>query len=321
MAGGVQEHQVGTGTGGDAADVGAAEGGGAARGGGPEGLVGGHPHVPYGQGDAERHGRGERRAGIAVRGERDRGPRVEQAAGVGPGGAGGELGAGEEGGDRVPLAQRVDVGVGEMGAVVGRGGVELHGELDAGAVRQLVGVDTGVEPFGAARGEDGAGLVAVEGAALAEDVDPAGVRGAGVQHRAGDQVDVAGRVVGVVRGDDVGAEVGDLVGVAGGDAQGAGLVLDREAVAGLGLQGGGALPQSLREVVGDVVGELLVGGLAGGGDRGADAARGVGLPGHPGVELLGAVAREDQVGVGVDEARDHGPARRVEDVVSGGCFA
>lgn len=157
--------------------------------------------------------------------------------------------------------------------MVGGRGVEFDGELDAGAVAELVGVDAGVQALRHARGEDRAGLVAVEGALLAEDVDPTGVRGAGVEHRSGDQVDVVGRVVGVVRGDDVGAEVGDLLGVLGGDAQGAGLILDGEAVAGLGLEGGGALAQRLGEVAGDVGGELLVGGGAGGGDRGPDAMR------------------------------------------------
>lgn len=179
VARGVEEDQVGTGAGGDPADVGTPQGGGPAGGGRPDRLVRGHPHVAHGQRDTERHRRGERRAGVAVRGERDGGPRVEEAAGVGPGGAGGELRARKQRGHRVALAERVDVRVGEVGAVVGRRGVELDGELDAGAVRQLVGVDPGVQPLGAARREDGAGLVAVEGALLAEHVDPAGVRGAG----------------------------------------------------------------------------------------------------------------------------------------------
>lgn len=119
----------------------------------------------------------------------------------------------------------------------------------------------------------------------------------------------------------MGTEVGDLFGVLSRDAQGAGLVLDGEAVAGLGLEGGGALAQRLGEVAGDVGGEFVVGGGAGGGDRGPDTARAVGAAGHPGVELLGAVAREQEVGVGVDEAGDRRPAARVDGVVSGGCFA
>ena len=56
-------------------------------------------------------------------------------------GAGGELRAGQQGGDRVAVRQGVHVGVGEVGAVVGGGRVQLDGELDAGAVGELVGVD------------------------------------------------------------------------------------------------------------------------------------------------------------------------------------
>ena len=48
----------------------------------------------------------------------------------------------------------------------------------------------GVRPFAMPGLEDRARLVAVEGAGLAEDVDPAGVGRAGVEHLALDQVDV-----------------------------------------------------------------------------------------------------------------------------------
>src|SRR5581483_7515129 len=99
VGGGVQHHQVGTGAGGEVADVVAAQGARAAEGGRPQGLVGGHPHLPYRDGDAERHRRGEAGAGVAVGGERDGGARVEQAARVRIGGAGGELRAGQQGGD------------------------------------------------------------------------------------------------------------------------------------------------------------------------------------------------------------------------------
>ncbi|MDH6189065.1 hypothetical protein M2168_002097 [Streptomyces sp. CZ24] len=236
----------------------------------------------------------------------------------GQGARGGELGARQQGGDGPAGGEGVHVGVGEVGAVVGAGRVELDGELDAGAVAELVGVHAWDEPPGASGGEDGAGGVAVEGAAFAEDVDPAGVGRAGVEHGAGDQVHVARRVAGVLGGDDVRAEIGDLVGVGGGDAQGAGLVLDGEAVAGLGLEGGGALAQRLGEVAGDVGGERLVAGGPGGGDGGADASGAVRAAGHAGGELLGAVAREDEVRVGVDEAGDRGPSAGVDDVVGGG---
>ena len=67
-------------------------------------------------------------------------------------------------------------------------------------------------------------------------------------------------------------------------------------------------------------GELFVGGRAGGRDGGADAAGGVGLAGHPGGELLRAIAREDQVAVAVDEARDHGAPTGVDAVSAAGAL-
>ena len=81
-----------------------------------------------------------------------------------------------------------------MGAVVGGGGAEFDSELDAGAGGQLVGVHPGAEPRLDARFEDRARPVAVERAALAERVHPAGVRRGRRQHVAAHECDV---VVGV----------------------------------------------------------------------------------------------------------------------------
>ena len=58
--------------------------------------------------------------------------------------------------------------------------------------------------------------------------------------------------------------------------------------------------------------QLLVGRGPGGGDGGADAAGVVAAPGHPGRELRGPVAGEDQVAWRVDEARGHGAAADVD---------
>ena len=102
---------------------------------------------------------------------------------------------------------------------------ELRGQPDAGPGTELVGVQPSLQPGGPTRLEDGARLVAVEGAALAERVDPPRVRAGGLEHRAGDQVDVGGRVGAV--GDDVRAEEGGLVGELAGDREAAGLVLGR----------------------------------------------------------------------------------------------
>ena len=204
MAGGVEQDGVGARAGGEVADVGPSEGARAAGGRGPDGLVGGHPHVADGDRDAERDVGRVARAGVAVGGERDGHAGVDQAPGVGVGRAGAELGAGEQRRHRVGVGERVDVGVGEVRAVVGAGGSELDGELDAGAVAELVGVHARRQALGDSGLEDRAGLLAVEGALLAEDVDPARVRRAGVEHLASHEVDVA---VGVVlRRDDVRAE-------------------------------------------------------------------------------------------------------------------
>ena len=153
--------------------------------------------------------------------------------------------------------------------------------------------------------QDRARLLVVEGAAFAEGVDPARVRGGGFEHRAGDEVDVAGRVLGVLRGHDVGAEERRLLGELPRHREAPGLVEGGQAVAALDLDGGGALAPHLGDEPGDVGRELLVGRGAGGGHGGADAAGGVALPRHPGSELVGTVAGEDEVGVGVDEAGQH----------------
>src|SRR5262249_10220841 len=86
----------------------------------------------------------------------------------------------------------------------------------------------------------------------------------------------------------------------------------------LDLDRGRALSLHLLDVPRDVCGELLVGGGAGGRDGGADPAGGVRLAGHPGRELLRAVAGEHQVAVAVDEAGEHGAAARADDLVGGG---
>ena len=90
--------------------------------------------------------------------------------------------------------------------MVGAGGAQLDGELHPGPGTELVGVHPQAEPAACAGGQDRAGLVAVERAAFAEDVDPAGVRRGGGQHRPADQADVVVGAAGVLGRDDVRAE-------------------------------------------------------------------------------------------------------------------
>ena len=70
----------------------------------------------------------KQRARVAVGGQRDGHARVEQPPRVRVGRAGGELDAGQQGGDGVAAGQRVDVGVGQVGAVVDAGRAQLDGQ-------------------------------------------------------------------------------------------------------------------------------------------------------------------------------------------------
>ena len=133
-------------------------------------------------------------------------PGVEQPARVRVRRPGRELGPRQQRRHRVRARQRVHVGVGQVRAVVGAGGAQLHGELHARSRSELVGVHAQAQARPRAGGQDPPGLVAVEGAALAEHVDPFRVRRGGVQHRPGDQVDVVVGPVGVLGRDDVRAE-------------------------------------------------------------------------------------------------------------------
>ena len=246
-------------------------------------------------------------------------PGVEQPAGVRVRRPGGELGTGQQGAPTVVGAsgQCVDVGVGQVRAVVGAGRAQLHRELHARARAELVGVHPHAAARRPARGQDRAGVVGVEGAPLAEHVDPPGVRCGGVQHRPADQADVVVRAVGVLGGHHVRAEEGGLVARLGGDPQRAGLVGDGQPVPALDLDGGGALPQRLPAQPARGGPQFVVAGGPGGADRGPDAAAGVRLTGHPGGELGGPVPGEDQVRVAVHEAGQHGGATGVDPPVGG----
>ena len=122
-------------------------------------------------------------------------------------------------------------------------GPEFHREPHAGALAELVAVHAQAQSGVPAGLEHAPGLVLGEGAPLAEDVGPAHERPDGGEHGAADQVRV---LLGVhPGGHQVRAEVGDLVRHGGGDPGAAGLVLDVQAVAGLGFEVGGALRDGL----------------------------------------------------------------------------
>ena len=178
-------------------------------------------------------------------------PARPQPGGVGIGRPGAELHAGQQRGDGVArrVGQGVDVGSAQVGAVVDAGRAELDREPHARARTQLVAVHAQPEPGRPTGLQHGTRLVLGEGVGgvrLAEHVDPAGVRRGGRQHRAGDQIDVAGPVVPPLRRHDVGPEQRGLGGDLAGDPQQPGLVVDGEPVAALDLHGGGARPPAAR---------------------------------------------------------------------------
>ena len=120
--------------------------------------------------------------------------------------------------------------------------------------------------------------------------------------------------IGVLGRHDVRAEEGHLRRHLGGEPREPRLVVDGEPVAGLDLERRRALGAQLGDEPGEAGAQLVVGRGAGRGHRPPYAARGIRRARHARLELVGAVAAEDEVGVAVDEARDDGPAAGVDDL-------
>ena len=140
--------------------------------------------------------------------------------------------------------------------MVRRCAAELDGELHAGAGSELVGVEAQPEPGRLSRLQHRPTLVGVERPALAEGVDPPGVRRTRGEHVAADQRDELVGSALVRRGHDVGAEERRLGGEVPGDAEQPGLVLDGGAVPGLDLNRRDAGASSLVEPDAGELGEL-----------------------------------------------------------------
>ena len=201
-------------------------------------LVGRHPEVAHGEGDAERHRRRVAGSRVAVGGQRDGDAGVEDPPGVGVRLAGREVGGRQERRHGRAAGERVDVSVGEVRAVVDRRAAELDPEAHAVAVAELVGMQAQAEAVAAPRLEHRPALLGGERARLAEGVDPAGMGCAAVQHLPAHEGDVVVGPPGVLVGYDVGAEERRLRGELACDAQQALFVLGRQAVAGLDLDRG-----------------------------------------------------------------------------------
>ncbi len=193
--------------------------------------------------------------------------------------------------------------------MVHAGGADFHRQPDAGALAELVAVDAQPQPGGLAGQEHPAGLVLVEGALLAKDVGPADVGPDCGEHRPADQLRVFLRVH--PGGHEVRPQVGHLVRHGGGDAGAAGLVLEVQAVAGFGLQVGGALRHGLRDAAHRQPGQVEVARAPGGAGGDGDPAGAVAFvpPSGPRTRPCGPPRRSGACGSRPSPAGAPGPRR------------
>jgi hypothetical protein len=263
-------------------------------------------------------------AGVAVgpEGEGDAGV-AEHLDGRRPAGAQQEARARQQDRHGTGRRQRLRLLLTAEQQVVGGDAAELGGQHGPAGGAELVGVELEPEAVAAARLQHAAGLLHRQRAPVAEGVHEAGQRRAHRQHLALQQRQVGVPVGGELGRDQVGAEEGrdhldrEPRGQRGEHLQRAALVVDGEAVPGLGLQRGRAVPGGLDQPPGGGGLQLGVAGGPGLADRAVDAAPGgqrllVADPAQAGGELLGAVAGEHQVGVRVDEPGQDGMSTHVQ---------
>ncbi len=196
--------------------------------------------------------------------------------------------------------------------MVGRCAPLFDSELYARPGTELVGMEAQAQPGGPAGGEHRPALVGVEGAHLAEGVDPAGVRRGRVEHRAAHEVHIVVGAPLVLGRNHMGTEEGGLGGEPFGNLQAPHLVASVQSVARLDLHCGDARAASLLASCCGEPGELVVARPTGCVDRHEDATGLVGCAGHTGGELVTAVAGENEVGVAVHEAGDHATSSGVD---------
>ncbi len=250
--------------------------------------------------------------GVAVGGQGDGGPPVEEPAGGGVGRPQAERRGRQQDGHHPGEGQRPGVVLGGVDEVVGAGAAQLGGQEGAAGVGQLFGVQAGDETVGLAGLEGLAGLGHRQGAQVAEGVAALGQRGAGRQHLFHQQVEVAR-----LR-EEVGAEECRVdpqrrpLRHRGDHLEQPHLGPGVEAVARLGLQRRGPRRQGRPRPRLGLFDQRLGAGRPGGGHRGHDPAGLVAVTPQAGLVLGGPVAGKGQMGMGVDEPRQHAPSAGVE---------
>ena len=266
-------------------------------------------------------------AGVEVRGHGHGHALFDHGPGRGEGGAQIEAGGGQQAGHGARLRHGGDALRGADDEVLGGDSAHRLRELGAADGIDLVGVNLGDKAIALARLQDCLGLLGGEDAGLAEHV--AEFRqlflGHGRDELLAQEANVAFPVRLIFLGHRVGPQEGGyqvhgvgLVEAADG-AKLLELVVHIEAVAALGFHGGDAQGEHLVQSFPGLLRQLLLGG----GSRGVDGGQDAAAHGQD-VQIGGAVelepqlvlppAAEDQVGVGVHEARGHQFAAGVDDL-------
>ena len=163
-------------------------------------------------GDAERHVRGERTAGVAIGGDRDGDSCVDHPARVRP------LRPVENSAPGRSVATVEPAASASMSSSVAYvqwstdAAPSSTASLNTVAWPELAGVYARLQPRGHARGEDDTRLIDVECTPVTEHIDPSSGRLAGRKHRTRHKLYVAFAVVPVIGGHDVGTEKRCLAG-------------------------------------------------------------------------------------------------------------
>ncbi len=220
-------------------------------------------------------------------------------------------GTGQKRSDGAAGGHRGDARLVEMLEMVGGEGIVVRGERGAMEVGELLGMELDGQAMGDGGGEDAVGLFGREADALAERVDGIGMADSGGDDRLADQVDIAIGIALIFGRDGVGGEQGGAdvdVACFAEAARGAKhleLVVEGEAIARLDLDRGHTLRDQLIESGQGAGDQLVFARGASRGDGGENAAAGagdllIGRAFEPRLELPGAVAGMDEMGVAID---------------------
>ena len=294
---------------------------------GAQGLLRRELELGAGERERELHVPARRGAGIEIGGERHGQAGLDELAARGVMAEPQEVvRGGHQRRHRPGLLEPLEVGRIGVIEMIRRDGSYARGHRRAARMRELLGVDLGLQPVLERGAQDGLGLLLGEVPPVAEDVGEArqAFLGHGGQHLLADAADVAVRVVRQLGSDRVGAEEGrnqlerGVRGDAADGAQAFELGVQVQPVAALGLEGRRAALDEPRRPDAQPRDQLVLGRLAHGVHAREDAAALgrdllIALALRAQLEVLEPRRGEDGVGVAVHEAGEDHAAPHVQD--------